>query len=117
MHVVVEQEEGIKPSLGFWLEQMGGRGECRKGIQEKDGKFEREGNEFGSAYWVRIFGWRCSQSNWIHLWSGISDHRSKLTHSDREARGKNGLRGKKHGGVDSMVYRWAERGDSGCTGC
>lgn len=45
MHVVGEQEGSIQLSLGFWLEQMGGRGEDRKGIQERDGKFEREGNE------------------------------------------------------------------------
>lgn len=56
MHVASEQEGGIKLSLGFWLEQIGGRGEYRKEIQERDGQLEREGNEFGSAYWVRIFG-------------------------------------------------------------
>lgn len=30
VHIVGEQEGGIKLSLGFWLEQKGGRGECRK---------------------------------------------------------------------------------------
>ena len=31
----------------FLIEPMGGRGDCRKGTQERDGKFEREGDEFG----------------------------------------------------------------------
>lgn len=54
MHIMGEKEGGIKLSLGFWLSKWRW-GECRKGIQETDGNFEREGNEFGLAYWVRIF--------------------------------------------------------------